>query len=125
LLDDYRKPYLRSASGLTAGEFEAAEEKSHAAKQVFETSFGSMKTLSQSNSTTQYPCLDLETMKDESEGTYDNVLRQLRQWGRELQWPEDMESGYWVAKADTAEEVSELVKPFTDSGLWVFVSITR
>lgn len=125
MLDDYRKPYLRSVSELPEGEFEATEKKSHAAKQVFETAFDSIKTLSQGQSTTQYPCLDLETMKDESEGAYDDILLQLRQWGRELQWPEDMESGYWVAKADTAEEVSELVKPFMDRGLWVFVTITR
>ncbi len=107
-----------------ATEFQAAQDKSHAAKQVFETAFGTTKS-SHFGEIKRYPGFDLEKMKDESEGAHDRILDQLREWGRALQWPKEMEDGYWEAKADTVEEVSELVKPFTDRGLWVFVRITR
>jgi hypothetical protein len=122
LLDEYRKPYLSSASELTPAEFQAAEDKSHAAKQVFETAFGATKTSCENS---KYSRFDPEMMKDESEGAYDRILRQLRQWGRTLQWPKEMEDGHWEACATTVDEVCELVKPFTDRGLWVFVKITR
>jgi hypothetical protein len=122
LLDEYRKPYLSSASELTPAEFQAAEDKSHAAKQVFETAFGTSKISSENS---KHSRLDPEKMKDESEGAYDRILRQLRQWGRALQWPKEMGDGHWEAYANTVDEVCELVKPFTDRGLWVFVKITR
>lgn len=124
LLDEYRKPYISSASDLSPAEFEAAEDKSHVAKQILETAFGNTEA-SSNDERKQYQGFDLEAMKDESEGAYNRILCQLRRWGRELQWPEETEDGYWEAEADTADEVCELVRPFTDRGLWVFVKITR
>jgi hypothetical protein len=100
-----------------------AEKRSDAAKQVFETAFG--KTRGSLSGNKQEPMLDLEMMKDESAGAYEQILSNLRKWGRELQWPKEMADGYWEAYAETAEEVRELVEPFTGRGLWVFVRITR
>ena len=40
LLDDYRRPYIRAANDLTPTDFEAAEHKFHAAKQILEAAFG-------------------------------------------------------------------------------------
>ena len=117
MLDDYRKPYIRAANELTPTEFEAAENKSHAAKQIFETAFGTTQS--------SQPSFDPEAIKDESEGAYERILGQLRQWGRALQWPTGMVDGNWEASAETAEEVRELVGPFIQCGLWVFVRITR
>jgi hypothetical protein len=124
LLDDYRKPYIRAANDLTPTEFEAAENKSHAAKQILEAAFGTTE-LGFDEENNRQPAFDPETAKDESEGAYERILGQIRQWGRALQWPTDMQDGKWEARAETAEEVRELVEPFTQRGLWVFVRITR
>lgn len=124
LLDEYRKPYLNSAAELTQAEFEAAEDKSIAAKQVFESAFAITET-SFHDQSEQYPGLDLKTMKEKSDADYDEILRRLRTLGRALPWPAEMENGFWKAEARTAGEVSEQLKPFIDRGLWVFVKIAR
>lgn len=105
-------------------EFEAAMDRSDAARDIFETAFGITET-SPGGIRKGSPCLDLERMKDKTEGARDMVLVQLRQWACALQWPTEMENGHWEAKADTVEQVAELLRPFTDRGLWVFIKVTR
>jgi hypothetical protein len=72
-----------------------------------------------------YHGLDLETMKDESEGGYEKILLQLREWGRALHWPGDWKDGHWADVANIVEMVNQLTKPLIDRGLWVLVKITR
>ncbi|KAF7514202.1 hypothetical protein GJ744_004527 [Endocarpon pusillum] len=126
LLDEYRQPYMASANELPEAEYKVAEDKSHAAKQVFETVFGNTEMFFHDTGE-HYNDLDLnlETMKDESEGAYDRILLQLQHLSRTLKWPEDMVDGIWEDKTATAERVSELLQPWIDSGLWVFVKIAR
>jgi len=124
LFDAYRAPHLPSAIELTQAELEAAEDKSVAAKQVFESAFA-IRESTCGDASEQYPRLDLETMKEKSEVVYDETLRQLYQLGRGLQWPAEMEDGSWETDASTADEVNQKLKPFIDRGLWVFVKIVR
>ena len=124
LLDDYRRPYMSNAGDLEEDEFKTAEYKSHTAQHIFETAFGNTEMFFHSTSEDR-PELDLETMKDESDGAYDRILQQLQQLRLTLQWPEEMVNGLWEEKADTVDEVKELLKPFSELGLWVFVRITR
>jgi hypothetical protein len=122
LLDAYRTPYLPSASELTQAEFEVAEDKSVAAKQVFESAFAIPET---DDGSGKYPRLDLETMKEKSEAVYDEILQQLCKVGLALQWPTEMENGFWRAEASTANDVNQQLRPFINRGLWVFVKIAR
>ena len=124
LLDQYRKIFLSSASELTPTELEVAEDISFAAEQVFRTALGLTATSVQGASQ-PYPGLDLEAMKAEHEGAYDEILGQLLQLGHALSWPSGMKDGLWTAEAHKASEVNELLTPFIDQGLWVFVKITR
>ncbi|ERF68129.1 hypothetical protein EPUS_06941 [Endocarpon pusillum Z07020] len=124
LLDEYRQPYMASAKELSEVEYKMAEDKSHAAKQVFETVFGNTEMFFHDTGD-HYSDLDLESMKDQSEGAYDRILPQLQHLSRTLKWPEDMADGLWEDKSATAVRVSELPQPWIDSGLWVFVKIAR
>lgn len=123
LLDEYRKPYMASAHELSEVEYKEAEDKSHAAKQVFETVFGNTEMFF--HGTGEHPSdLDLKKMKDESEGAYDRILAQLQHLSQTLKWPE-MANGLWQEKTASAEKVSELLQPWIESGLWAFVKIAR
>lgn len=124
LLDDYRRPYMGNAGDLEDDEFKAAEDKSRTAQHIFETAFGNTEIFFHGTNE-HHPDLDLETMKDESEGAYDRILQQLQQLRLTLRWPEEMVNGRWEQKADTVDDVKELLKPFSERGLWVFVNITR
>lgn len=124
LLDEYRKPYLCNLTELTEAEYDTATTKSSAAQQIFKTAFG-MSEFSSKDLSEPYPDLDLETMKEESQGAYDAILSELRRRGRAFEWPVEMKNGNWEAKADTVEEVSELMEPFMVLGLWVFVKLAR
>lgn len=108
LLDEFRQPYMASAIELSEAEYKAAEEKCHAAKQVFETVFGNTEMFFH-GAGEHYS--DLGTMKDESEGAYDRILLQLQHLSRTLKWPEDMADGLWEDEATTVEMVSELLQP--------------
>lgn len=103
---------------------EVAEDKSEAAEQVFTTALG-ITAMSTEGASQPYPGLDLEAMKAEHEGAYDEILGQLLQLGRTLSWPPGMKDGLWTAEAHKTSEVNELLKLFIDQGLWVFVKITR
>ncbi len=108
LLEDFRKPYLIKPDELTATEFEAAEDRSEAARTIFETAFGKMKGFS----------LDLVTYE---EGGYDAAFQVLKGWARQLAWPAETQNGQWQATADSEEECQAKTKPFINLGLWPFV----
>ena len=108
LLDEYRMPYLCDASELTTAEFEAAEEKSYAARQTLESTFSSLAAPCNSNDE-RSPGFDLETMKDKSKGVYEDVLNKLRKWAHKHLWPEGLTERFLQRKASTVEEVCEFM----------------
>lgn len=124
LLDDYRMPYLCGSGELSPGEFEAAEERSYAARQTLESVFGRVGA-DYNNNDEGNPGFDLETMKDNSEGAYEAVLDKLQKWAHPYLLEEGVaESTVWK-EASTVEEVSELMEPFVEEGRWLFLKMTR
>ena len=108
LLEDFRKPYLVGPDELTATEFEAAEDRSEAARTIFETAFGKMQGFS----------LELVTYE---EGGYDAAFQVLKGWACQLEWPAEIQNGQWQATADNEEECQAKTEPFLNLGLWPFV----
>jgi hypothetical protein len=108
LLQDFSKPYLIAPTELTAEEFQAVEERSEAARTIFETAFG------------QYDDFSLDKLAHE-EGGYEHTFECLKQWARQLKWPTGTHNGMWEASANTEDQCQQQTEPFVDLGLWPFV----
>lgn len=108
LLEDFRKPYLISQNELTAEEFKGAEERSEAAKTIFETAFG------------RFGDFRLEKLEYEP-GGYERAFECLKRWARQLNWPAGTHNGRWEASANTEARCQQKTEPFLNLGLWPFV----
>lgn len=108
LLEDFRKPYLINRDELTAEEFRAAEDRSEAAKTIFQTAF------------VHFDDFSIEKVKYE-EGGFENAFECLKTWARQLKWPDSTYNGKWEASANTERECQRKTTPFLTLGLWPFV----
>jgi hypothetical protein len=108
LLEDFHKPYLPDRNQLTADEFKAAEDRSDAAKSIFQTAFG------------RIDAFHIDHVAYE-EGGCERALECLKRWARQLEWPTGTCNGKWEASATTPRKLHREMKPFFSLGLWPFV----
>jgi hypothetical protein len=108
LLEDFRKPYIIHNTELTVEEFKAAEDRSDAAKTIFETAFGRIDDFR------------IEEVAYE-EGGYEQTFECLKKWARQLKWPTGTHDGKWEASAKTEDKLQRKMAPFFSLGLWPFV----
>ena len=108
LLEDFHKPYMIGQSELTAEEFKAAEDRSEAARTIFQTAFG------------RFSDFHVEKVAYE-EGGYERAFECLKRWARQLEWPVGTYNGKWEASANTEDQCRRKTKPFLRLGLWPFV----
>ena len=108
LLEDFRKPHLINRSDITADDLKAAEDRSEAAKTIFQTAFGNFDDFS------------IEKVVCE-EGGFENAFECLKTWARRLKWPSGTHNGKWEASANTEQKCQRKTAPFHNRGLWPFV----
>jgi hypothetical protein len=108
LLEDFHKPYLANRDELTRDEYEAAENRSDAAKSIFQTAFGRIDDF------------HIGRIAHE-DGGYERALECLKRWARKLEWPTGTCNGKWEASATTARTLHRQMKPFLSLGTWPFV----
>ena len=108
LLEDFHKPYHIEQNQLTAEEFQAAEDRSEAAKTIFSTAFG------------RFDGFRIEKVAY-VEGGYERAFECLTRWAHQLKWPSGTHNGRWEAAADTEGECQLKTEPFLSLGLWPFV----
>jgi hypothetical protein len=108
LLEDFHKPYTADRNQMTGDEFKEAEDRSDAAKTIFETAFGRIDDF------------HIEHIAHE-EGGYERALECVKRWARQLEWPTGTCNGRWEASAITPGKLQRKMKPFLSLGLWPFV----
>ena len=108
LLEDFRKPYLINRNELTAEEYKAAEDRSEAAKTIFQTAF------------VHFDDFSIEKVEYE-EGGFENAFECLKTWARQLKWPHGTHNGKWEASANTERKCQLKTAPLLTLGLWPFV----
>jgi hypothetical protein len=115
LVWNYRQLFLPEveADSVDARDYMRYQRESEQAWSALEAAFSHKETFKQ------------EFLSDMSEGALERVTDQLIQWTRDLDWPEDGNSGMWKSTADTAEECCEKTSIFMQDRFWPFTKIIR
>lgn len=113
LLWSYRKLYLDTTNYLTPEDYQKVQAESQQAWSALKAAFEHRESFSR------------ELLIDSTEGALERVTQQLVNWAKELEWPEDGDSGIWKSTAENAEECCEKTSLFMASRLWPFTKIIR
>ncbi|PQE31814.1 tat pathway signal sequence protein [Rutstroemia sp. NJR-2017a WRK4] len=115
LLWSFRKPFIpySEKDEPSKEEYENNEKESDLAWSALETAFGHKDSFSR------------EFLSNMTEGASAKITKQLLKWSKEIEWPDDGESGFWEDTAETIDECSEKTSVFMENRLWPFTKIIR
>ncbi|PQE22018.1 Dynamin GTPase domain protein [Rutstroemia sp. NJR-2017a BBW] len=116
LVWSFRKPYIpypEEEDKPSKDEQENNQKESDQAWSALEAAFGHKDSFSRA------------FLSDMAEGASAKITKQLLKWSKEIEWPDDGESGFWEDTAETIDECSEKTSVFMENRLWPFTKIIR
>lgn len=113
LFQQYRRPSAPDQQELPSAEFDQMENQSRIARDTLQAAFG------------HRPDFDIESLKNFSDGAFDQIYSQLCRCAEQIEWPAGPEPGRWSSTANTVEECHDLAEDFMRNGLWPFTKIMR
>jgi hypothetical protein len=115
LLWSFRKPFIPHSKEdePSKEEQEKNERESDQAWSALEAAFGHKDSFSR------------EFLSNMNEGASAKITKQLLKWSKEIEWPDDGDSGFWEDTAEAIDECSEKTSIFMENRLWPFTKIIR